>query len=93
MDGERISSLLGIDPAKYTEYWNTDFVGDEKALLSQLDKGRNIILSETLKEKYGLETGDTFKLRLRQITRAYTIIGFMNTMLQNRRSMLRLTEQ
>ena len=83
MDGERISYLQGIDPTKYTEYWNTDFVGDEKALLSQLDKGRNIILSETMKEKYGLETGDILKLRLRQITRAYTIIGFMNTMLQN----------
>jgi putative ABC transport system permease protein len=81
--GNRISLLQGIDVTKYGDYWSTDFAGDGDALLSQLDEGRNIIISETLREKYGLKPGDTMRLMLRQTPRSYRIIGFMNTMMYN----------
>lgn len=83
LSGSRISIVEGVDANKYTDYWATPFEGDAKALLSLLDKGKNIIVSQTLREKYGFKTGDTINLRLKQASRPYRIIGFMNTMMYN----------
>lgn len=83
LNGGRIMFVQGIDAAKYRDYWDTDFIGDETMLFSELDKGRNLILSDTLQEKYGLKAGDTLTLRLRQTPREYRIIGFMNTLMYN----------
>lgn len=82
-NGGRISLLQGIDTTKYGDYWDTDFDGDKNALFGELDTGRNMILSDTLREKYGLKAGDSMTLRLRQTPRQYRIIGFMNTMMYN----------
>lgn len=81
--GSRISMLEGVDANKYSDYWAPAFEGHAATLLTQLDKGRNIIISQTLKEKYGFKSGDTINLRLRQASKPYRIVGFMNTMMYN----------
>lgn len=83
ISGGQIRFLQGVDVAKYSDYWDFDFAGDENMLFGELDKGRNILLSDTLGEKYGLKAGDTMTLRLRQTPRQYRIIGFFNTLMYN----------
>ena len=59
--------------------------GDEQSLLKELQDGRNIIISEFLKNKYHLKVGDTLTFKFKKASRNYKVIGFMNTMWQNGR--------
>lgn len=57
--------------------------GDEQALLKELQDGRNIIVTEYLKNKYHVELGDYLTLTFKNNTRPYKVIGFMNSEWQN----------
>lgn len=82
-DSYRISVLQGVDLAKYMEYWKLDLSEDGEKLVKELNEGRSIILSGTLKEKFNVEKGGTITLKLKDIERTYRIIGFVNTLFNN----------
>lgn len=62
------------------EYMNFNIKGDSKALLNQLQEGRNMIINEIVARKNGLEIGDTVDIDLDYQIGTYKIIGFMDTM-------------
>ncbi len=82
-NGYRISALQGINLENYMEYWNTSFSEDSSRLAEDFNKNRSIILSNTLKEKFKLEKGDTVTLKLKETEREYKIAGFANTVYYN----------
>ncbi len=82
-DGYRISTLEGVDLAEYLGYWNMDLSEQKSELVQNLGSGRNIILSNTLKDKFKLEKGDAISLKIRDKEQRYKIIGFANTMFNN----------
>ena len=57
--------------------------GDERALLQELQDGRHIILTNILKNQYGLKEGDMITLNFEKTPRQYKIIGFMDTLWNN----------
>ncbi len=58
---------------------NLNIQGDEPALLQELQEGRNIIVSTTVREKYKLNVGDTITIKFEKTPRQYTVIGYMDT--------------
>jgi putative ABC transport system permease protein len=81
--GGQIGLLQGADSNKYPEYWNSAFDGNKEALLQELNKGRNIIVSTMIRDKYNLKIGDPVSLRLKQTSKTYKIIGYVNTLMYN----------
>jgi putative ABC transport system permease protein len=77
---DKIGAITGVNAAKYTDYFTYSI---EPELLSGLDGGRYIILTNTLKEKFGLKKGDTISLKFKQGNRQYTVLGFFNTLMYN----------
>lgn len=59
------------------------FEGDETQLLTQLQEGRNIIVTKILKKENDLNIGDELTFKFGKTMRRYKIIGFMDTMWQN----------
>ncbi|MCX7711019.1 MAG: ABC transporter permease [Clostridia bacterium] len=80
---EKISVVQGVRSDKFLEFLNTDIEGDRQALLNELETGRNIIITNMLREKFGVKKGDTLTLKMAQGERTYKIIGFHNTLLDN----------
>lgn len=80
---QKISVIQGINTTKYLDYLNTDIQGDRKALIAELDKGRNIMITNMLKESMGYREGDYITLKMKQGLRSYKIIGFYNTLMDN----------
>ena len=58
-------------------------IPNEAELLKELQEGRNIILTKTLKRRYDLEIGQEITLPFKTQDRKYKIIGFMDTLQQN----------
>ncbi|MDW7673979.1 MAG: FtsX-like permease family protein, partial [Bacillota bacterium] len=56
----RLGLLHGIDVNKFSEYWRVEYLDDEETLLRQLEEGRNILVSATLRDKFNLQVGDMF---------------------------------
>ncbi|AET67205.1 ABC-type transport system, involved in lipoprotein release, permease component [Desulfosporosinus orientis DSM 765] len=73
---ERISRLKGVDNGKILDFWNIYMDGDIQAELGRLDEGRNILLTNTLKERLKVKEGDLIKLKLNQREKEYKVIGF-----------------
>lgn len=75
--------VQGIDSNKYLEFMNTDINGDKKALLHELDSGRNIIVTNMIREKLGISKGDFITLKMNKSNVKYKVIGFHNTLMDN----------
>ncbi len=69
----RINLISGIDTRDYLEFW--DF-GIPPELLSRLDDGRNILMTEVLKEKLEVKIGQILTLELKNGRKKYEVIGF-----------------
>ncbi|TGE39153.1 FtsX-like permease family protein [Desulfosporosinus fructosivorans] len=79
VDGnERINRIKGVDKSKILDFWNIDIDGDIQDEFEGLDKGRNIIITHTLKEKLNLSKGDLIKLKLNSGEKDYQVIGFFD---------------
>jgi len=81
--GERIGTLEGIDINQYPEYWNANIEGDSTTVLTELAAGRNILLTATLREKFGVNRGDTLVLETERGKKEYTVTGFFDSMMNN----------
>ncbi len=78
---EKIAVINGVNTGKYLDYQKTDMEGDPEDLLHELDEGRNIIITNMLREKYGLRKGDYINLKMKHGNVPYKVIGFHNTIL------------
>ena len=76
----KINLVHGVDKNKYLDYWKTDL---EEEKLIELDQGRNILLTHTLKDKFGVKIGDTLPLKMEKGERSYKVIGFFHSMRWN----------
>jgi putative ABC transport system permease protein len=77
---ERINLLHGINIHKYTDYWDFDL---DPIILAQLDTGRNILITNTLRERLQVQTGDLLTLKTNRGERDYQIIGFFDSLMWN----------
>lgn len=80
---DRISCIIGAEPNKFDEFFDMDIVGDKESLIRELGRDRNIIISNALKYKFGVELGDSISLRTKRGDRPYKVIGFCETMMYN----------
>ncbi|MDD3706073.1 MAG: FtsX-like permease family protein [Clostridiaceae bacterium] len=80
---DSISCIFGAEPNKFDEFFDMDIVGDKESLIRELGRDRNIIISNALKYKFGVEPGDSISLRTKRGDRPYKIIGFCETMMYN----------
>ncbi len=85
---ERIGELHGVDSAYLDFQRITGISGDlreTRKLIEKLNYGRNIIISDLLKNIYGLKKGDSLTLRFNNKDFTYKVIGFVNTIEQGGR--------
>lgn len=78
-----IGWLVGAHPQRYPDFWDFGIAGNPRRVLTAMDKGRNILLTVALKQKLGLNRGDTITLQTKRGRRAYRVAGFFNTLWQN----------
>jgi putative ABC transport system permease protein len=80
---DRINWFTGVNKNEFFKYWDVNIVGDQKTILREFDEGRNILLSNALKEKFGVEVGDVLIIKTKRGNKAYKIIGFFNSLMEN----------
>jgi putative ABC transport system permease protein len=78
-----ISEIDGISKNKFLEYYDIDFSQDINSMLDILSNDRNIIITNTLKDKLKLEKGDKITLEINNRKKEYAVIGFMNYQMNN----------
>lgn len=78
-----IMTIHGIDKNNYLDFWEVHIEGNDREVLDELDKGRNILLSTSLKESMGVKKGDAVDLKLKGGTKQYKVMGFFNTLMYN----------
>ncbi len=76
-----IRGFQGVDTDKILDYRKIVTDEDEYALIHSLSEGRNIILSDVLGERFGVQKGDKLQIRMKNGIREYTVTGFINTVL------------
>ncbi|MDO0824249.1 ABC transporter permease [Desulfosporosinus nitroreducens] len=81
---DRISRIKGVDKNKILNFWNINMDGDIQAEFERLDEGRNILITNTLKEKLNLNEGDLIKLKMKSGEKDYTVIGFFDDFATNK---------
>lgn len=72
-----LTLIDGVSDSDYLKFRNIEL--KDKTLVDKLQDGRNIILTNTLKKRYGLEKGQDFTLKLNDKKVTYKIIGFSPT--------------
>ena len=75
----RIRTVQGVDKNKFLDYWDMDIEGDRENQINRLDEGRNILITNLLKDALGVKQGDEITLKLGNVSRTFKIIGFYNT--------------
>lgn len=79
--------FLGIDKEKFLSFYSIKTGGDAGTLIKKLDEGRYMLLSNALKERYGVIAGDTIILKLsgsdgRIVKQPYKVLGFFDSINQ-----------
>lgn len=76
-----IMELEGISSdGKYLDFVNYNI---EKSKLKELDEGRNILITDSLKKSLGVKEGDTITLSLNGKDRDYKVIGSFYSIMQD----------
>lgn len=78
---DQINLIHGINTHRHLDYWNLNIEGNREKVLRDLDKDRNILIAYILKDKLGVEQGDSLVLNLARGKRTYQVIGFFNSMM------------
>ncbi len=77
----RIALIHGVNSYKFPHYWNFYYEESHSRLFRRLEAGRNIIITHTLKGKFGVAKGDILILKTKRGERPYRVIGFFNSMM------------
>ncbi|MCX7843042.1 MAG: ABC transporter permease [Clostridia bacterium] len=82
--GQIIENIEGADKDSFLEYFNILLDGGREETIKkfrEIDSDRNIIITGMLKNKLGVNTGDTITLRLPSGDRDYKVLGIWDTMM------------
>lgn len=79
----KIRTVQGVDKNKFLKYWDMDIEGDRQNQINKLDEGRNILITNSLKDALGVKQGDEITLKFGSVSRTFKIIGFYNTRIFN----------
>lgn len=102
---DRIWHVQGIDTDKFLLYNDLRISGDSQEgsgdnsqLMKELDKGRNILLTTTLRDRFNVKAGDLISLKIRSsmgafIEHPYKIIGFFENIFPGRWSYSLISER
>ena len=74
-----IRCILGVNKDKTLDYMALDIEGEVEKLIDELDKGRNIIITNIFKDEYGIEKGDYLKLKAEKGVLEYKVVGFIES--------------
>ncbi len=74
-----LNVLYGIENADFFKFIVVGQLDANQAALANLNNGKNIILTNVLKDKLGLNVGDTLQIEFGSQTAPYTITGFVDT--------------
>jgi putative ABC transport system permease protein len=80
---DRIQWFAGANKNSFFKFWDVELLGDQAAILKKFDDSRNILLSTTLKDKFGVGIGDYLTIKTKRGNKAYKIIGFFNSLMQD----------
>lgn len=79
-----IGQVEGASGPEFLEHWSYQRMSkDRDALIDELQEGRNILLTNILRDKFGVQEGDTLTLELATGEKAYKVIGFIDTSRNN----------
>lgn len=76
-----VNVIESVDRYKYLDYWHVTLSDNSDKLFERLDAGRNIIISNTLRDKCGVKENDELILKMPSGYKTYKIVGFVNTLL------------
>ena len=81
----KFEKIQGVDSAQYLDFWyfNASEGMNAKTLLEQLNSGRNIVVSEVMLERLGLEVNSTIDIVFGEKNVPYQIIGTVNSLNTN----------
>ena len=71
--------LYGIDDASFFDYDQAVLPEDMAEILKKLNQGKNIITTNIMKAKFGIQEGDELIIRVNNKDVGYTVIGFVET--------------
>lgn len=74
-----LNILYGIEGADFFNFMTVGQLDANQAALVNLNDGKNIILTNVLKDKLGLKVGDPLSIQFGSQQVAYTITGFVET--------------
>jgi putative ABC transport system permease protein len=74
-----LNVLFGIESADFFNFSPVGELEANRAALAELNSGKNIILTNVLKDKLGLKQGDTLLIQFGSQSVPYTITGFVET--------------
>ncbi|HBE79429.1 MAG TPA: hypothetical protein DDW65_16890, partial [Firmicutes bacterium] len=80
---DRILWFTGANKNSFFKFWDINFLGNQSAILKKFDDSRNILLSTTLRDKFGVSIGDYLTIKTKRGNKAYQIIGFFTSLMQN----------
>lgn len=78
-----INQVIGTDTYRFFEFWDYPCSSDRDTLAKELDKGRNILLTYSLKRVLELHEGQEIVLEAEGKKMPYTVIGFMDSIFYN----------
>ena len=81
--GRSIRRIKGVYSDRFDDFWRFDYSAPAATLLAGLPDSRTIIPSYTLRDRFGLQTGDTLTLEFARRTADYTVIGFVAALWSN----------
>lgn len=79
----RIRRIMGVYPDRFHRFWRFEYSEAAETLLPRLDSDRNVIVSYSLRERYGLSVGDLVELEFNRRTASYRVVGFVSTLWSN----------
>lgn len=80
---EKIFTIDSVDSDKFSSYIGVEFSGAAKGIPGNFDDERNIMITSQLKDRFGVNEGDTISLKTNSGNRDYKIAAVFNTLMQN----------
>ena len=78
------SCVHGVRDENFFKIWDISIMGDQKEIVAQLQKGRNVVVSTTIQKRNQLQIGDEIELDFSEYKgekRKYKVIGVTDTIM------------
>lgn len=74
-----LNTLYGVDDRKFFDYHEMKYDAEALKAIHQINDGRNLLMTNLVKSKLGLELGDKLILEINGEKYEYTLTGFVDT--------------